>query len=124
MLLFGEQRTVLLNRSNEAGRAVNCRSSFMGEGAMCFLSEDGDLRQAVSLTGARRVKGRGFADDDSPRFDESRGNEMSSTDATDLFVRGQNQAQSIDEARRIALGDRRKEASKKSLYVAGPATME
>ncbi len=63
---------------------------------MCFLSEDGDFCQAVSLSGARRMKGRGFADDDSPRFDESRGNEVSSTDATDLLVRGQDQAQSID----------------------------
>jgi hypothetical protein len=73
---------------------------------MCFLPEDGDLGQTVSLSGARRVKGRGFPDDDSPRFDESRGKEVSSTNATDLLICGKNQAQSIDEARQIALGDR------------------
>ena len=91
---------------------------------MGFLPEDGDLCQAISLSGACRMKGRWLPNDDPPGFDQSRSNEMSSTDTTDLLVCGQDQTQPIDQARRIALGDRRQQAGKKSIYVAGASSME
>jgi hypothetical protein len=124
MLLFGKECTIFLNRSNEASCPVNGRSSFMGESAMCFLSENRDLCEAVSLSGAGRVERRGFPDNDPSGFEQLRADEMSGTDATDLLICSQNQTQPIEQARRIALGDRRQQTGKKSLYVAGAASME
>ena len=62
MLLFGKSAAIFLNRSNEASRTVDCRSPFLRMSAVCFFPEDRDLCQAVSLSGAGGVKGRGLAD--------------------------------------------------------------
>ena len=57
---------------------------------MCFLPEDRDLCQAISLSGARGMEGSWLPDKNPSGFDQSQGNEVGSTYATNLLVCSQN----------------------------------
>ena len=97
MLFLAKTGAVFFDRGNEASRAVDCRFASLRMGTVCFLPEDDDFCQAISLSRACGVKRRRFTDDHPPRFDQPGGDEMSRTDATDLLIRSQNQTEPINQ---------------------------
>ena len=89
MLLSSKQQAIFFDCGNKAGRPVDRGHPFLRMRAVRLLAEDGDLRQAVSLSRTGRTKGGWFSDNDTSRFDRARRYEVTSADTADLLIRSQ-----------------------------------